>query len=290
MPDRSVPTGVPDPHSPIVTRPPLTFPGGRRLAFYIGLNIELFRPDRPVVAGGPVPDPQAYGWRDYGNRVGVWRLVELLDDLGVPVTAIVNSGACTAFPEVVAAGAERDWAWVAHGRTNSTFLSGMDGATERHHLDAMLADLDATLPARPTGWLGPGLAATAATPSMLAERGFRYLLDWCCDDQPFPLDEPGLWSVPYSLELNDLNLFVPGPGPSGPDYERLVLDQCEQLLADSATTGRVLALPLHTFIAGQPHRARYVRRVIREIVSTPEVWVCTSDDIAAHARETHAGS
>ncbi|TCK26003.1 polysaccharide deacetylase family protein [Pseudonocardia endophytica] len=280
---------APYPHSSIVNRPPLTFPDGKRVAFYIGLNVEVFDADLPVVAGGPVPDPQAYGWRDYGNRVGFWRLVDVLDDAGVPVSVILNSEAARAFPEIVDAGVERGWAWVAHGRTNSVYLSGMDGAKEAAHLDAVFADLDAALLSRPTGWLGPGLAATAATPHLLAERGVRYVLDWCCDDQPFAMDVPGLWSVPYSLELNDLNLFLPGPGPSGPDYERLVLDQFEQLLADSATTGRVLALPLHTFIAGQPHRAKYVARVIRQIAATPEVWVCTSDDVAAHARQAAHG-
>jgi peptidoglycan/xylan/chitin deacetylase (PgdA/CDA1 family) len=269
-------------YSPIVSRPPLSFPGGARLAFYVGLNIESFRPDLPVVPGGPVPDPLAYGWRDYGNRVGIWRLLDVFDELGIPVTGIVNSDVCTAYPQVIEAGVSRRWAWAAHGQTNSTLLAGMAPEQEREHLREMLAVLDAALPTRPRGWLGPGLSETRQTPTLLAEAGFTHLLDWCADDQPFPLTVPGLLSVPYSLEVNDFLMFMTGPGLTGADYERVVLDQLEQLLSDSATSGRVMALPLHTFIVGQPHRTKYLKRVLRQIAATPEVWLCTSDDIAEH--------
>lgn len=278
-------------YSPIVSRPPLTFPGGARLAFYVGLNIERFRPDLPIEgAAGPVPDPLAYGWRDYGNRVGIWRLMDLFDDIGIRVSGIVNSDVCRSFPEIIEAGTARNWSWVAHGQTNSTFVSGMSPDEEQQHLAEMIATLDATLPSRPKGWLGPGLTETHATPRLLAEAGFSYVLDWCCDDQPFPLTVPGMLSVPYSLEVNDYMMFMLGPGLTGADYERIVLDQFEQLLADSATTGRVMALPLHTFVAGQPHRVKHVARVLRTIVDTPEVWVCTSDELAEHYATTISAS
>ncbi|WP_433280713.1 polysaccharide deacetylase family protein [Pseudonocardia xinjiangensis] len=276
------------PYSPIVSRPPLQFPDGKRLAFYAGVNIERFRPGLPIQAGsGPVPDPLAHGWRDYGNRVGVWRLMDLFDEVGIRATGIVNSDVCTSFPEIIEAGVERGWTWVAHGQTNSRFLSGMTPEQEHQHLDEMLAVLDASLPSRPKGWLGPGLTETHATPRLLAAAGFSYTLDWCCDDQPFRLNVPGMLSVPYSLDVNDYMMFMTGPGLTGADYERIVLDQFEQLLEDSATAGRVMALPLHTFVVGQPHRAKYLARVLRTICSSPEVWVCTSDDIAEHYLATH---
>jgi peptidoglycan/xylan/chitin deacetylase (PgdA/CDA1 family) len=270
------------PYSPIVSRPPLTFPGGARLAVNIGVNIEHFRPDLPVMPGGPVPDPLNLGWRDYGNRVGIWRLMDVFDDIGVRVAGIVNSDVCRAYPEIVEAGNARNWAWVAHGQTNSVYLSGMSLEEERKHLAEMIDVYDSTLPARPKGWLGPGLTETTATPRLLAEAGFTYLLDWCADDQPFPLNVPGMLSIPYALEVNDFTMFMTGPGLTGADYERIVLDQFEQLLADAATTGRVMALPLHTFITGQPHRAKYLARALRTIVNTPEVWVCTSDELAQY--------
>ena len=271
------------PYSPIVSRPPLRFPGGARLAFYVGLNIEHFRQDLPLTpAGGPVPDPLAQGWRDYGNRVGIWRLMDIFDEVGIRASAIINSDVCTAYPQIIEAGVARDWAWVAHGQTNSIMQSGMPLDQEKQFLDEMFATLDATLPARPKGWLGPGLSETDATPRLLADGGLRYLLDWCCDDQPFPTNIPGLLSVPYAVDVNDYGLFMSNPSLPGPDYERIVLDQFEQLLRDSASTGRVMALPLHTFIIGQPFRAKYLARMLRTITSTPEVWVCTSDDIAEH--------
>jgi peptidoglycan/xylan/chitin deacetylase (PgdA/CDA1 family) len=267
----------------IVSRPPLVFPNGARLACYVGLNIEHFRPGVPLDrAAGPVPDPLSHGWRDYGNRVGIWRLMDMFDEVGIRATGILNSDVCTEFPEIIEAGVARNWAWVAHGQTNSIFQTGMAPKDEQQFLKEMFATLDASLPARPKGWLGPGLTETAATPQLLADEGLTYLLDWCCDDQPFPLNVPGMLSVPYSLDVNDFLMFVTNPGLSGPDYERVVLDQFEQLLEDSASIGRVMALPLHTFIMGQPYRAKYLKRVLKTIAATEEVWLCTSDDIADH--------
>jgi hypothetical protein len=211
--------------------------------------------------------------------------MDLFDDIGIRATGIINSEVCTAYPQIIEAGIERNWAWVAHGKTNSIFQATMaekGRGEEEQFLKEMFATLDASLPARPRGWLGPGLSETFATPQLLANSGIKYLLDWCADDQPFPLSIPGMLSVPYSLDVNDFVLFMSTPGLSGPDYERIVLDQFEQLLEDSATTGRVLALPLHTFITGQPFRTKYLARVLRTIASTPEVWLCTSDDIAEH--------
>ncbi|MEV7908363.1 polysaccharide deacetylase, partial [Streptomyces anulatus] len=217
-------------YSPIVSRPPLTFPNGARLAFYIGLNIEHFRIDMPFPGVGSVPDPLSYGWRDYGNRVGFWRLMDLFDDIGIRATGIINSEVCTAYPQIIEAGIERNWAWVAHGKTNSIFQSSMADKgreEEEQFLKEMFATLDASLPARPRGWLGSGLSETFATPQLLANSGIEYLLDWCADDQPFPLNVPGMLSVPYSLDVNDFVLFTSTPGLSGPDYERIVLDQFE---------------------------------------------------------------
>ncbi|MER5423991.1 polysaccharide deacetylase family protein [Streptosporangium roseum] len=279
------------PYSPMVSRPKLEFPDGKRLAFYIGLNIEHFRTDVPLDrANGPLPDPLSFGWRDYGNRAGIWRMIDVFDKVGIRASAIVNSDVCTRYPEIIQAGVERDWAWVAHGQTNSTFMTGMTPEEEEQHLKEMFATLDATLPARPKGWLGPGLTETYDTPGLLAEAGLTYLLDWCADDQPFPLNVPGLISVPYSVDVNDFLMYVTNPGLTGPDFERVVFDQFEVLLEESATTGKVMALPLHTFIMGQPHRSKYLARLLKTITSTPEVWVCTSDDIAEHYLAGYAGS
>jgi peptidoglycan/xylan/chitin deacetylase (PgdA/CDA1 family) len=268
-------------YSPITERPPTPLPEGKRLAFYVGLNIEHFLFGVPSTSNAPltagfVPDPLNHGWRDYGTRVGIWRMIDLFDELGLRASAITNSQVCDQYPQIIKAGVERDWAWVAHGQTNSALHTGMDTGAEVAFLDEMLRSFDAALPKRPQGWLGPALTETAATPRLLRERGFTYLLDWCCDDRPFPLRQPGMISVPYSLDVNDFSVFI-GKATTGSAYEEMVLDQFETLLAEG---GAVMALPLHPFITGQPFRFKYLARVLRAITANPEVWVTTSTDIA----------
>jgi len=268
---------------PLPERPRLELPNGARLAFYLGLNIEHFRIDLPFATGsGTVPDPLSYGWRDYGNRVGIWRLMDIFDDVGMRASGILNSEVCTEYPQIIEAGVERDWAWVAHGKTNSIKQSDVNPAEEGTFLSEMFATLDSALPARPKGWLGSWLNETFATPKLLGDAGVTYLLDWCADDQPFDLNIPGMISVPYSLDVNDYLLYMSNPSLTGQDYERIVLAQFEQLLEDSQDTARVFALPLHTFLVGQPYRAKALRRVLSEIAAVDEVWLCTSDELAEH--------
>jgi hypothetical protein len=268
-------------YSPIVEREPMTFPGGARVAFYVGLNIEHFRVGVPGTSIQPsnnafVPDPLNHGWRDYGPRVGIWRMIDLFDETGIRPSAIINSDACLAYPKIISAGVERGWDWVAHGQTNSVLEVGMSEDDEAAYLDGMLETLDDALPARPTGWLGPALTETFATPRLLRERNFRYLLDWCCDDRPFALNIPGLISVPYSLEINDIGLFV-GKNTTGSAYEEIVVSQLEQLLDEG---GGVMALPVHPFVVGQPFRFKFLARILRRIAATEGVWITTSTDIA----------
>jgi len=268
-------------YSPFNTRPPLELPEGKRLAFYIGLNIEHFRYDLPSFQSPNVPDPMGGGWRDYGTRVGIWRLMEIFDEVGIRGSGIINSDVCIQYPQIIEAGIERDWAWIAHGQTNSIMESGMELEFETQYLADMCSVFDGSLPSRPTGWLGPGLSETWNTPRLLQKLGFTYLLDWCCDDQPFSLDLPGMISVPYHLDTNDIALALKG-NFTGASYEQMVLDQFEVLLEESAKTALVMALPLHTFVVGQPWLSKYLLRALKTICSTPEVWVCTSDDIAQH--------
>lgn len=272
--------GRPYEYRAIVNRPVLRLPGDARLACYIGLNVESFRAELPLSPGGEVPDSLALGLRDYGTRVGVWRLMEIFDSTGVPVTALTNSDVCREHPDVIAAGVERSWCWVAHGQTNSIRMSALSAVEQADHLAEMFAVYDDSLPSRPVGWLGPRLDCPPRTLELLTGHGVRYVLDWCCDDQPVPLRLVGLLAVPYTLEINDAALAAAGPF-SGDDYVRHVFDQFEQLLADSSSAARVFALPLHPYIAGQPRLAKHVRKVLTEISATPGAVWCTADEIAA---------
>lgn len=276
-------------YSPITDRPAINWPGGARVAVYVGLNIEHFLVDRPSTSIWPdtaelVPDALNYGWRDYGVRVGIWRTIQSLDRYGIRASALLNSAAAKHYPRLVAAGVERNWAWLAHGRTNSILHSGMTRDEERGLLAEIVDTIGTATGRRPLGWMGPGLTETFNTPALLGELGLNYILDWTNDDQPYDLNVPGLISVPYSVELNDLLLF--SRGLTGPEFVRLVRDQYEQLHADSEHSGRVMALALHPFVIGQPFRAKYLDQALGYLAAQPDVWLTTSDEIAEHYRST----
>ncbi len=271
-------------YSPITERGGVEWPDGKKLAFYIGLNIEHFHVDQlamGAIASTP-PDPMTYGKRDYGNRVGIWRMMELFDEVGLRASAITNSEVCEHYPQIIEAGVARNWCWVGHGLNNSMMHTGYSEEEESEVLDTIVESFAAVVPNGPKGWLGPGLTETFNTPRLLRERGFTYLLDWCADDVPFHLNIPGMVSVPYSLSVNDISMFE-STTFSASSYAEMVLDQFEVLLSEG---GRVMALPIHPFVIAQPYRFKHFARAIREITSHPDVWVTTAEDIANHFIDT----
>ena len=273
-------------YSPINARPKLTWPNGARVAFYIGLNIEHFEVDKPSTSifggtAGLVPDPLNFGWRDYGVRVGIWRMIEALDSCRMRASVLLNSDCCGRYPQIIEAGKKRNWAWLAHGKNNSTFQSGMTIDDERKYLTEVVQKISSATGHKIKGWLGPALTETFETPRLLKELGLSYLLDWCADEQPFPLTVPGMISVPYSIEINDITLFV-GKNLSGEAFYQTVVDQFDQLYKDSEKSGRVMCLALHPFIINQPFRHKYLEKALEYIARRSDVWLTTSDDIAEH--------
>jgi peptidoglycan/xylan/chitin deacetylase (PgdA/CDA1 family) len=277
-------------YSPIVRRPRIGLPGGARLAVWIGVNVEHYRWGQPALSLAPftaqlVPDPTNYGWRDYGPRVGVWRLMEIFDRVGIRASAIVNSAVCEEYPEVVEAAVERGWAIVAHGRDNSTWQTGMEPEDERAFVAEVAQTLERAAGRRPTGWLGPALTATPNTYDILAELGFTYALDWANDDQPYPLEvaSGSLVSVPYSSEVNDIPAFVLHHH-TGPEFAESVVDQFETLYEEGEHSLRVMGIGIHPFLVGQPFRARHFATALEKVVAHDDVWFATSDEIAAWYR------
>ncbi|MFC6160319.1 polysaccharide deacetylase family protein [Kribbella sp. NPDC058693] len=267
-------------YSPITERPALEWPDGKRVAFYVGLNIEHFLPDEPSTSIWPLdvkPDALNQGWREYGSRVGIWRTIDILDRHGVRASALVNSMVAEHNPQIIKAGVERDWAWLAHGQTNSILHTGYEPDEERRILTDITTTIETATGKRPKGWMGPALTETHNTPELLGELGYQYVLDWTNDDQPYRLNVPGMLSVPYTLELNDLGLFL--RGLSGPDFLQMVKDQYDVLREEG---GRVMALALHPFVIGQPFRAKYLNLALEYIAAQSDVWLTTSDEIAAH--------
>jgi peptidoglycan/xylan/chitin deacetylase (PgdA/CDA1 family) len=277
-------------YSPIVDRPRLVWPNGKRVAFYVGLNVEHFEIGKPSTSiweatAALAPDPLNHGWRDYGMRVGIWRMIESFDKYRIRPSVLLNSDVAARYPQVIEAGKARNWAWLAHGKTNSMLHTGMAPDEERRFLKEITETIANATGQRPKGWMGPGLTETFETPKILKELGYPYVLDWTADDQPFALNVPGLLSVPYSVELNDLGLFG-AKGMTGDEFYCAVVDQFDQLYADGAQTGRVMALALHPFATGQAFRAKYLDKALEHIVSHDGVWLTTSDDIADFHAQT----
>ena len=273
-------------HSPIIKRPKMELPNGARLAFWVGLNIEHFELGKPSTSlfdktATLVPDPLNYGWRDYGPRVAVWRVMEILDKHGLRASVLLNSDVCKYYPEIVEEGNKRNWTWLAHGKNNSTLQAGMSLEQERAYLTDIVNTLKKSTGKSPKGWLGPALSETMNTPDLLEELGLTYLCDWCNDDQPYKLNTKGgkMISVPYSIEVNDIPLFV-GKSLTGPDFAQIVKDQFDVLYEEGKKTGRVMCLALHPFVIGLPFRSKYLDEALRYIKGHRDVWFPTSDEIA----------
>ncbi len=283
-------------YSPIVRRTPLRFPGGQRLAVWIGMNVEHYSFGVPAISLAPftaslVPDPLNHGWRDYGPRVGVWRLMEILDGFDMRASGILNSEVCLRYPEIVGEGSSRGWCWVSHGANNSTWQNGMKRDEERDYLTKVTDDIQAGTGCRPKGWLGPALTASANTYALLAELGYQYTLDWAIDDEPVRLSDTSgkLLSVPYSAELNDLPLFAIR-GQTATEFSEAVIDQFDQLLEEGESRPRVMGLGLHPFLTGQPFRARHLSRALEHMRGHDDVWFATSDEIASWYLELELGN
>jgi allantoinase len=273
-------------YSPIVDRPRLTWPGDARVAVWVAPNIEFYEwlpPRNPIKAAWPrgQPDVLGYSLRDYGNRVGIWRVLEVLDRHRVRESVALNVALCDHHPEIIDACRARGWEFFSHGIYNTRYLYGMDEAQERHVIEDAIATVLRHTGQRIAGWLSPALTNTERTPELLAEYGLRYACDFFHDDQPFPLNvkHGRLISLPYSLETNDGTVY--GRRLASPrEYGDILRAQFDQLYAEGAESGRVMCVPLHPFLSGQPHRLGALDRALAHITAHPEVWLATGAEIA----------
>ena len=277
-------------YSAIRDRPPLQWPNGARVAVYIGFNLEHFAFGEGLGAriapASNEPDVLNHSWREYGNRVGVWRCLDLFDELGLPTGALVNTALYEHCPEVVEAFAARGDELIAHGHTNSQHQSDLSEADERQLIDACRARMLAAHGKAPDGWLSPWISESAVTPDLLRKAGFRYTLNWCHDDQPTLMRTRAgpLWAVPYPQELNDIPMII-GRQMDAKDFAQIIIDQFDEMLeqaqAQADPQGVVMGIALHPYIVGQPYRLRHLRRALRHIVSHAtitapgDVWITT---------------
>jgi len=280
-------------YSPIARREKLSFPDGARVAVLPYVNIEHFPENLPGTALSPAttnfePDVLNYAWRDYGNRIGIWRMMEGLDKLGMRATVCLNGDVGHEYPAIIEEGNSRGWEWMGHGHNNAQLLPGLGEDAERSLINEVVAAIETATGSRPKGWLGPYVSETYNTPDMLAEAGIEYLCDFCCDDQPFEMNvrSGSLISMPYSVECNDLPLALYF-GATGEDMGQLIRDQFDVPFAEGADSARVLAICLHTFIAGQPFRWKHIAAALEYIAGHDHVWHATGGEINDWYRANH---
>jgi allantoinase len=273
------------PYSAIVDRPPLKLPGGARLAVWTIVNVEEWSLDGPMPRtvlpppmGSPLlPDLPNWAWHEYGMRVGFWRLHECLQRMGVTPTLAVNGSVCETYPRVAGAALEAGWEFMGHG-----YIQG-----PMHRLDDQRAAIRRTIDAirgftgkAPRGWESPGLTETFETTDLLAEEGIEYVANWVLDDQPCTIATANgsLVAIPYTVETNDILVFAVQNHPSDAMLTRSV-EHFDRLYQESETITRVMAISLHPYLSGVPHRIGYVEKLYEYILSKPGVVMWTGEQI-----------
>jgi allantoinase len=289
-PTASGPSPVPTEHgrfdySPIIDRPPLRWPNGARVAVWLIPNIEHFLFDRPAtrLADSSLalnPDVLNYSWRDYGVRVGIWRMMEIMQRYGIRGTVALNSDVCHRYPRIIEEGKKLSWEWMGHGTTNSIPLSRLSEAEERKLIAEAVTTIARSVGTAPRGWLSPTLSESVHTLDILAEHGIEYVGNWVNDDQPYPMKvkKGRMFSIPYSSEINDIPALL-GLHQSPERFGQMICDQFDVLYEDGAKTGRVMAICTHPFLVGHPHRAKYFAKALAHVTSRQEVWLATGSEI-----------
>jgi peptidoglycan/xylan/chitin deacetylase (PgdA/CDA1 family) len=272
-------------YSGIGKRPPLALPGGARLAVWVIVNVEEWDATQPMprtvitppAGGSPSPDIPNWAWHEYGNRVGFWRMLEVFDTFDIPGVLAINGSAIAAYPPIVAEALARRWEFIGHGFTQRNMQKVPDEGDDIRRTAAAIA---AACGRRPRGWLGPGLTETWETPDLLVQEGFEYVCDWVLDDQPVWLKTRSrpILNVPYTQECNDVAMMLIQHHKAS-EYRDRALDQFDQLYADAAGSARIMAIVIHPYIMGAPHRLKYFRQVFEAIRSRPGVLFWTGEQI-----------
>lgn len=272
-------------YSAIVDREPLHLPDGARVVVWPIVNIENWDIDGPMPrtvlsppgGQGMVPDLPNWTWQEYGMRVGFWRLLEALESRGIKATLSINGSVCELYPRLAGAAHEAGWEFMAHSHIQRPM----------HLLEDQRAAIRQTVEAivkvtgkRPRGWLGPGLTETFETPDLLAEEGFEYVADWVMDDQPQELKTTAgpLYTIPYTVELNDIPMMMIQYHRASELYDR-TMDQFERLYAEGEQTARIMAIAVHPYISGVPHRIGYFEKIFDSLRDRPGVLFWTGDQI-----------
>jgi allantoinase len=274
----------PFPYSPIIHRKKLHWPNGARLALWVIPNIEFFSLGEKISASptGKLPDVPTWAARDYGNRIGVFRFMEVFDRYGIRATVALNSDVCIHHPAIIEEGNKRRWEWMGHNMTNTRRLIDYPEGEEAGVIKTALEVITKTTGKRPKGWLGSGLQETWNTLDHLAAEGVEYVCDWTNDDQPYVMTlESGkrITSIPYSHDINDIPAFE-RHNRMADEFRQMICDQFDTLYREGAESGRAMAICLHPYLTGKPYRIGALDAALEYICRHDGVWLATGSEIA----------
>ncbi|MDO8277825.1 MAG: polysaccharide deacetylase family protein [Burkholderiaceae bacterium] len=274
-------------------RPKIKWPNGAHVAFMVAPNIEFYELDPPMNPTRPswprpVPDITGYTYRDYGNRAGFWRMMDVIDGCGIRGTVSLNVSMCDHHPEIIRECASRGWEFFSHGTYNGRYMYNMSEEQERQLLRDSLDKIQNHLGQSLDGWLAPALTYTEHTIDIVAEMGLRYVCDLFHDDQPTPLNTRSgkLISMPYSIEVNDTGSFnVYRLSPNR--YCETLKRQFDRLYQEGETSGTVMCAPLHPYLVGHPLRIDAFKEALTYITGHDKVWFATGREIAKHFTDNY---
>ena len=272
-------------YSPISSRAPLKLPDGKRMAVWVIVNVEEWDINQtmprtvltPPAGGSPMPDSPNWAWHEYGNRVGFWRMLKVFDDFKIPAALAINGSAIAAYPQISDAAKARNWEFMGHGFTQRNMQKVEN---EQDDIRKTADVIEAATGRRPRGWLGPGLTESWNTPDLLKQEGYEYVCDWVLDDQPVWLKTTTspIVNIPYTQECNDVAMMLIQHHKASEYYDRAI-DQFEQIYEDSAESARIMALVVHPYIMGAPHRLKHFRRIFETIQQKTDVAFMTGEQI-----------
>jgi len=290
---------------PMPDRSPLRWPGGHRIAVIFTINCEFWpmtwdKPE-PLYPGGPasiphvlpgdVPDYANWTWREYGHRVGVWRLFDEFDRAGVPTTCTINALTALERTPIVEAANERGWEILAHNWSQTDIMSSYAGKPdeERDVIQRIIDAYEGVLGRRPRGWLSSSLRSTHETPHLLKELGFDFMACYLNDDQPYMMGtrHGPLVQIPYSNDINDFAVFSRGAMAASGAFERF-RDEFDILYEESETSGRIMNIGLHPHVMGRGFAVKALRQFISYVKDIDGVWFPKREEISDWYAENHA--
>jgi allantoinase len=295
MPSPMLPRDRAD-YSAIVDRPPLKLPNNARLVFWSIVNLEVWDISKPMarqVLSPPtgqtmLPDVPNWSWHEYGMRVGVWRFFEVYKRFGIRPTLAINARVCEDYQRVAEEAKSERWEFMGHSYQQGPIHNEPDQkAMIRKSLDV----IERFTGKRPVGWLGPGLTETLETPDLLAEAGIKYIGDWVYDDEPTTIrtTHGPLTTLPYTMELNDIPMMAVQHHQA--DYLlKRTIDQFDRLYAEGETRAKILALAIHPYLSGQPHRIKYLEQIYDYAKNFDGVYFWTGEDILDWYQQQQKGA